>query len=225
LHTEVSSQQASVLTSPILILGSTPYAENFLDVFSEIPGLRFDGFVENQNRARCDHKLAGIPIFWTEAIDRMRDTHLLICSLATTHRNAWIEELIERQFRFATLVHPSSIVSRKTDIAQGVSIDAGVVVAGFSRIGSFVRMGRRVSFGHHTEIGDYSTVHPGAIVSGQCRIGAQVTIGTGAVVIDGINIGVGAMIAAGAVVTKDVPPRALVAGNPAVVKREAYGPC
>jgi acetyltransferase-like isoleucine patch superfamily enzyme len=41
------------------------------------------------------------------------------------------------------------------------------------------------------------------------------TLGAGAVIIAGIQVGEFAMIGAGAVVTKDVPPYALVVGNPA----------
>jgi len=41
------------------------------------------------------------------------------------------------------------------------------------------------------------------------------SIGSGAVILCGVTIGAGAMIGAGAVVTRDVPPGATVAGNPA----------
>ncbi len=44
-------------------------------------------------------------------------------------------------------------------------------------------------------------------------------IGAGAIILPGVTIGAGAMVAAGAVVTKDVPPRMVVAGNPARVIR------
>ena len=47
------------------------------------------------------------------------------------------------------------------------------------------------------------------------RIGAGAWLGGGAIVLPGVNIGDGAVVAAGAVVTKDVPPRTLVAGVPA----------
>jgi acetyltransferase-like isoleucine patch superfamily enzyme len=43
----------------------------------------------------------------------------------------------------------------------------------------------------------------------------DVWIGFGAILLSGIRIGKGAVIGAAAVVTKDVPPYAIVAGNPA----------
>jgi putative colanic acid biosynthesis acetyltransferase WcaB len=48
-------------------------------------------------------------------------------------------------------------------------------------------------------------------------IGNGVDIGANAVILGGITIGDGAVIGAGAVVLKDVPARAVVAGNPARV--------
>jgi len=51
-------------------------------------------------------------------------------------------------------------------------------------------------------------------------IGDNVWVGTRAIILKGVTIGDGAIVAAGAVVTKDVPPRAIVGGNPARVIRE-----
>ncbi len=45
------------------------------------------------------------------------------------------------------------------------------------------------------------------------------SIGANATILPGLTIGEGAMVGAGAVVTKDVPPRTLVVGNPARVVR------
>jgi len=43
----------------------------------------------------------------------------------------------------------------------------------------------------------------------------RATIGTGAILLPGVTVGEGAVVGAGAVVTKDVPPGAVIAGNPA----------
>lgn len=46
----------------------------------------------------------------------------------------------------------------------------------------------------------------------------DVWIGYGSVVLTGVHIGRGAIVAAGSIVTKDIPPYAIVAGNPAEIK-------
>jgi acetyltransferase-like isoleucine patch superfamily enzyme len=51
-------------------------------------------------------------------------------------------------------------------------------------------------------------------------LGDNVWIGRAAIVLPGVTIGDHSMVAAGSVVTKDVPPRVVVAGNPAKVVRE-----
>ena len=58
---------------------------------------------------------------------------------------------------------------------------------------------------------------------GQVIIMNDCWIGNGVIMLGGITIGNGAVVAAGAVVTKDVPPYAIVAGNPAKVIRRLKG--
>jgi serine acetyltransferase len=43
----------------------------------------------------------------------------------------------------------------------------------------------------------------------------DVTLGVGVIVLPGVTIGRGAMVTAGSVVTKSVPPKTMVQGNPA----------
>jgi UDP-2-acetamido-3-amino-2,3-dideoxy-glucuronate N-acetyltransferase len=47
------------------------------------------------------------------------------------------------------------------------------------------------------------------------RVCRAASIGSGAVILGGVTVGAGALVGAGAVVTRDVPPGAVVAGNPA----------
>lgn len=54
---------------------------------------------------------------------------------------------------------------------------------------------------------------------GDVAIGHDVWLGSQAMIMSGVTIGHGAVVAARAVVTRDVPPYAIVAGNPAKVVR------
>ena len=54
-----------------------------------------------------------------------------------------------------------------------------------------------------------------AVSKGDIRVGDDVWLGLGATVCSGVAIGQGAIVAAGSVVVKDVPPYAIVGGNPA----------
>jgi len=57
---------------------------------------------------------------------------------------------------------------------------------------------------------------------GDTTIGNDVWLGYQALVLPGVTIGHGAVVAAASVVTRDVPPYAVVAGNPARVVRMRY---
>ncbi len=54
-------------------------------------------------------------------------------------------------------------------------------------------------------------------------IGKGASIGSGATILSNINIGENAIVGAGSVVTKNVPPNAIVAGNPARILRYIEG--
>jgi acetyltransferase-like isoleucine patch superfamily enzyme len=67
-----------------------------------------------------------------------------------------------------------------------------------------------------------TTGHPVDVDLGEeaVTIHDDVLIGCSVVILKGVTIGEGAIVGAGSVVIDDVPPRSIVAGNPARVRRE-----
>ena len=94
-----------------------------------------------------------------------------------------------------------------------------------------VTIGSNVLCGPYVQI--YTAYHPldpevrrqGHELARPVAIGDDVWLGGGVIVCPGVSIGEGTTIAAGSVVTRDIPPRVLVAGNPCRVLRpiEAKG--
>ena len=107
----------------------------------------------------------------------------------------------------------------------GVTIGNGVML----NYGVEVYAARQVTIGDDVSIGDLAAVYDtdfheieqGAEIGvAPVTIGSNVWIGRQAIVLPGVAIGDHAVVAAGAVVTRDVPARTLVAGNPARPVRE-----
>lgn len=73
---------------------------------------------------------------------------------------------------------------------------------------------------HPTSIGDNVTIGHAAVIHG-CTIEDQCLIGMGAILLNGAHVGTGSVVAAGALLVENmkVPPKSLVMGSPAKVKR------
>jgi UDP-2-acetamido-3-amino-2,3-dideoxy-glucuronate N-acetyltransferase len=96
-------------------------------------------------------------------------------------------------------------------IGDRVTIKSGVQVWDGIRIEDDVFVGPNVTFTNDPF--PRSKQYPEALEKTIIRKGAS--IGANATILPGLSIGQNAMVGAGAVVTKDIPPNAIVAGNPA----------
>lgn len=108
-----------------------------------------------------------------------------------------------------------------------IIIGKNVGVSGATISGSDITIGDNVLIGSGVLITD-TDAHPldpferinnsrTAIQSSPIKIGDNVFIGARAIILKGVVIGENSVIAAGAIVSKDVPPRCIVAGNPAKI--------
>ena len=140
-----------------------------------------------------------------------------------------------RQYKGATprvhataYVDDSAQVIGDVEIGEESSVWMNVVIRGDVHR---IRIGRRSNIQdgsvvhvmrntHPTTIGDDVTVGHAAIVHG-CTLADRILVGMGAILLNGANVGSDTIIAAGSLITErtTIPPRSLVMGRPASVKR------
>jgi len=127
-----------------------------------------------------------------------------------------------RVWAFAHLL-PGSVVGRECNICDNVLIEGGVRVGDRVTVKPGVQLWLGITLEDDVFVGPNATFtndlfprskaypeeRPVTVVRRHASIGANATI------LAGTTIGTNAMIGAGAVVTRDIPPNAIVAGNPA----------
>jgi acetyltransferase-like isoleucine patch superfamily enzyme len=110
-----------------------------------------------------------------------------------------------------SIVGKNCKISSHTFVCEGVSIEDGVFI------------GHNVAFINDsypravTEDGQMQTEADWKVERTTIKKGASV--GSGSTILANVTVGENALVGAGSVVTKDVPPNAIVAGNPAKVLR------
>jgi UDP-2-acetamido-3-amino-2,3-dideoxy-glucuronate N-acetyltransferase len=123
------------------------------------------------------------------------------------------------------VVLPGAVIGSDCNVCAHVLIENDVVVGDRVTIKSGVQLWDGVRISDDVFIGPNATFTNDIFPRSRKRpdkfltteIGRGASVGANATVLPGVKIGVNAMVGAGAVVTRDVPPNAMVAGNPAAI--------
>ena len=129
----------------------------------------------------------------------------------------------------SVFVADTALVIGDVEIGEDSSVWFGSVVRGDV---NYIRIGARTNIQDTTMIHVSSRPHP-TILEDEITVGHRVTlhgchvesrclIGIGAILLDGVRVGNNSLVAAGSLLTPGtiIPPRSLVMGAPAKVKRE-----
>jgi acetyltransferase-like isoleucine patch superfamily enzyme len=137
------------------------------------------------------------------------EQNVLVADLASVRENVRIGEY--------TIVGRGVTVENKVTIGKRCKLETEAYITALSEIGDYCFIAPEVTFTNDNFLGrtkDRFKYHKGVTMKKGARIGANVTV------LPGINIEEDALVAAGSVVTRDVPARKIVLGNPARVWRD-----
>ena len=148
------------------------------------------------------------------------------------HDSSYIDENVN--IGGGTRIWHFSHIQSGAVVGENCSIGQNVNIANNVKIGNHVKIQNNVSVYEGVELEDYVFCGPSMVFTNikvprsefpqkgteyykKTLVKKSASIGANATIICGVTIGEYAMVGSGSVVTKDVPPFALVVGNPAKI--------
>ena len=207
------------LIRKILLVGGGGHCHSVLDSILSLQLYAEVGIIDN-----VDCSFLGIPVVGRdEDIPRLKsegwtDAFITVGSVGSTKLRHKLYDIVKSfNMNVPTIIDPSAVVAKGTNISEGVYIGKKSIINAGSQIGVCAIINTGSIIEHDCVIGDFSHISPGAIVCGQVNVGNNSHVGAGSVVRQQIVIGNNTLIGAGSVVVKNIPEGVQAYGNPCKV--------
>lgn len=118
--------------------------------------------------------------------------------------------------KFATLIHPSAMVSDWVKIGEGSIVCAGSILTTQIEVGKHAHINLNTTIGHDCKIGNFFTSSPGVNISGNCLINNNVFVGTNSAIREKVSICSDVVIGMSSSVLKSIIEPGVYIGSPVV---------
>jgi len=209
----------------VVIIGGAAGSKIAQDIFL-LQKMHIRGFMNNYVPKPLRHHLFA-PVLGDceeeDNLDLLLDPD--VCYFVGTGDNLMRKEIVDRLIdltgkRPINAIHPSAVISQSAKIGWGNLIMPLVVVNPYTRIFNGVILNTNCIIEHDNIIKHYAQIASGVKLGGYVKVEKYATVGVGASIIPHLTIGEGSLVAGGSSVIKDVEPYTMVAGVPAVKKRD-----
>jgi len=144
--------------------------------------------------------------------------YILYTLISTKLNYKFLNKLLDLKIpenRFATIIHPSAVVSKFAQIGRGVCIQPFVSVGPNVTIGNHIQIYAQSLIGHNATLENYAYVANNSCIGANVHLKEGAYLGPNCSLLENITIGNWALVGIGTVVLKDVEPYTKVVGNPA----------
>lgn len=204
--------------SQLAIIGAGGFGRQLAAVVTDINNCaskwNFVGFVDDEAKGTT---IEGYPIIGsTEWLFQQTEKPYVICAIGDpATRKRITDQCSSHGVPFATIIHPSVVISDYVVVGEGTMIMPGTVITTNVRIGKHCLINSGCRIGHDTVIGDYCSCMPATAVAGDVALSEGCYLGMGSCIINKVSIGAWSVIGAGAAVIDDIPSRVVAVGVPA----------
>lgn len=181
------------------------------------------GFIDD-NQSLYEKECCGIKVLGgREILKNTPDAFVLAVPGSPTsypRRKEIIASLNLDESRFASIIHPSVVVSPDAVIGYNTVIMPNAVISCGVKIGDHCIILPNTVVSHDSIVGDYCCLGSNISISGSVRIGSSCYIGSGTKMRENVSIGDRTLIGLGSNVVSDIEADAVAVGSPAKMIRK-----
>ena len=210
----------------LLIVGAGGFARETAQAVLDDDSLELLGHLDD-NPALHGTAVDGVPVLGgCDLVHELTDAQVVVC--VGSPRDYGVRARLVRRFglpeqRYATVVHPTAVVSRSSTVGPGSVLLAHTVLTASVRVGAHVAVMPQVVLTHDDTVADFATIASGVRLGGGVRLGTGAYVGAGALLREYTSVGAWSLVGAGSTVLGDVPPGEVWVGSPARRLRAATG--
>jgi sugar O-acyltransferase (sialic acid O-acetyltransferase NeuD family) len=206
---------------PIVIIGAGGFAQEVLSTINDInrsaqENWQIIGFMSELESDWCRKTFHGIPILRPAEAMKIPNAFIAV-------GNPKLKEYFFLEypyFEYPNIIHPSVHFADWVELDdRGIIVQANSSLLASCQIKQFVHINAHVCIGHDAVIGKFSTVSPGAMIMGNCKVGEKSYIGVGSSFREKVIVGNECVIGAGAAVVSNIPEKTMALGVPAKIKK------
>lgn len=199
----------------IVILGTGGTSVDFSEA-AVASGNRVLGFLDDDERAGG----LGLPVLgplgsWRDLPREVK----FFCGIGSVrsykHRLDLLDRLAIPLDRFATIIHPSVVISPSAVLGAGCGVLALSTFGAGVRLGAHVEVLQLCLVGHDCDLGDGVILAGGANLAGGVRVGRCAYVGGGACVRNNLRVGTRALLGMNSTLLENLPNDSVYAGSPA----------
>jgi sugar O-acyltransferase (sialic acid O-acetyltransferase NeuD family) len=197
------------LEQSLSIIGSGGHAKVIIEA-AELSGYKidclYDDDINKKNNVILGYSVNGL-------ISEIENVNLIIAIGDNKSRKRIALKV--NKAKWATIIHPTAIISKNVIIGEGTVIMAGVVIQPGVKIGKHCIVNTGSCIDHDCIIEDFAHIAPKCGLAGAVSICEGAFIGIGSSIVPNKAIGKWSVVGAGSVIIKDIPGYSTSYGIPA----------
>jgi len=211
----------------LVIIGAGGFARETAQAVQDAGDFKLLGHLDD-NAGLHGTEVDGVPVLGgCDLVHGLPDAQVVIC-VGNPSNYASRARLVRRLGlpvdRYATVIHPTAVVSATSEVGPGSVLLAHCVLTAAVRVGAQVAVMPQAVLTHDDVVEDYATITSGVRLGGGVRLERGAYVGSGALVREGTTVGAWSQIGMGSSVLGDVPPGEVWVGSPARHLRAADAP-